>query len=65
MVVLLWVPHLADKLSIDNLFVDFGSPRIDFFPWELSAFTWFGSLWHFDLDFFGLGEVEAGDSESP
>jgi hypothetical protein len=43
----------------------FGDPGIDFFTWELSTFAWFGSLCHFDLDFFGLGEVEAGDTESP
>jgi hypothetical protein len=40
-----------------------GNPGVDLTAGQLSALAGLGSLGHLDLDFPGLGQVEAGDAE--
>ena len=43
---------------------DFGDPRIDFLARKLTAFPWFCTLRHFDLNLFCLGEIEASHTKT-
>src|SRR5258707_1113452 len=54
-----------DKPNPRSGVADLGDPGIDLLARQLAAFTRFGPLRHFDLQFFGFYEVEAGHAKAP
>ena len=53
-----------DQADSRSRMASLGNPRVDFVAGQLSAFTRFGPLRHFDLELVGLYQVEAGDTKS-